>query len=64
MTGIILIPKSDKDTRKVLTFFMNNDTEKGKLLLLKELYKVTKKDLFLKCKDGLTYKEHQCHTPY
>lgn len=29
MTGIILIPKS----------FMNNDTEKGKLLLLKELKK-------------------------
>lgn len=43
---------------------MNNDTEKGKLLLLKELYMVTKKDLFLKCKDGLTYKQHQCHTPY
>ena len=32
VTGIILIPKSDKDTRKLLMFFMNNDAEKGKLL--------------------------------
>lgn len=23
-----------------------------------------RRDLFLKCKDDLTYKEHQCNTPY